>query len=323
MKKQLIKLGISFDWQREVTTCSPDYYKWTQHIFLKLHEMGFLYRKEAIVNWDPIDQTVLAEEQVDENGCSWRSGAKVVKKPLKQWFIKTTRLSQALLEGLKDDGLTDWDEIVKLQQHWIGNCDGYNFDFPLAEDPSTWVTVWTTNPESLKSARFIAVKPSHIWNKPEYRDPSTPRLGVQVRNPLNDRLLPVVLADDGELDYPEGSDSLVGDPLADVKAAELADRLGLPEVCAGPDDRSSDDICQLALAGNWGGYKTSSKLHDWLVSRQRYWGTPIPMIHCETCGVQPVPFDQLPVELPPSSETARGHSALLRNKEFLNVTCPK
>lgn len=269
MKKQLIKLGISFDWQREIATCSPDYYRWTQFIFLKLYEKGFLYQREALVNWDPVDKTVLAEEQVDANGCSWRSGAKVQKLPLKQWFIKTTRLSHSLTEGLNEMKEEDWGDIIKLQRHWIGECDGYLFELPLTEAHLGTVTVWTPNPELLKSAEFVALKSCHILNNSEYSDPTTTRLKISVRNPLNGRILPVVITDD--LDYPEGSESLLGDSRTDVKASELVSQLSL-SVEVDDDHRTNDDICQKALSENWGGYKTSSKLRDWLVSRQRYWG---------------------------------------------------
>ena len=323
MKKQLIKLGISFDWQREIATCSPEYYKLTQFIFLKLYEKGFLYRKEALVYWDPVDQTVLAEEQVDERGCSWRSGAKVEKKALKQWFMKTTRLSESLYEGLSDPGLEDWDDIVKLQQNWIGECNGYNFELPLAEDATSTISIWTADPTLFKSARFIAIKTDHIVNKPENREADGVRLKVRVRNPLNGHLLPIIVTD-SELDYPESSDAMLGDPQTDPKAAHLAERLNLPSQSEPvQDSRSADEICRVAQNENWGGFKASSKLRDWLISRQRYWGTPIPMILCDRCGTQPVPYDQLPVALPPSSETTRGHSALLLNPQFINVSCPK
>lgn len=270
MKKQLMKLGISFDWQREIATCSPDYYRWTQFIFLKLYEEGFLYQKEALVNWDPVDQTVLAEEQVDANGCSWRSGAKVQKLPLKQWFIKTTKLSQSLAEGLQEMTEENWGDIIKLQRHWIGECEGYNFDLPLKEVDQTNVTIWTRNPESLKSTLFIALKSSHILVKPDYRNPSSTILKINAVNPLNGHLLPVVIADD--LDYPEGSESLLGDPLADKKISELATQLNLQLSANEHDQRTAEEICQKALSEDWGGYKASSKLRDWLVSRQRYWG---------------------------------------------------
>ena len=270
MKKQLIKLGISFDWNREIRTCSPEYYRWTQFIFLKLYEKGFLYQKEALVNWDPVDQTVLAEEQVDANGCSWRSGAKVQKLPLKQWFIKTTKLSQSLTEGLNEMTEEDWGDIIKLQKHWLGECNGYIFELPLTELDQKTLTVWTPNPETLKSAQFIALKSDNILNKPEYRVSSSPRLNINVRNPLNDRVLPLVIADG--LDYPEGSDCLIGDPLLDSKLSELAIQLNLSVPSSKDDHRTAEEICSKALVENWGGYKASSKLHDWLVSRQRYWG---------------------------------------------------
>jgi leucyl-tRNA synthetase len=269
MKKQLIKLGISFDWQREVATCSPEYYRWTQFIFLKLYEKGFLYQKEALVNWDPVDQTVLAEEQVDANGCSWRSGAKVQKLPLKQWFIKTTRLSESLTDGLEEMTEEDWGDIIKLQRHWIGECDGYNFDLPVKEVNHTTLTVWTRNPESLKTAQFVALKSGHILDKPEHQIPHSSKLKISVVNPLNGLLLPVVISND--LDYPEGADSLLGDPLVDPKLAAITAELNL-KMLSNDDQRTGEQICQKALSENWGGYKASSKLRDWLVSRQRYWG---------------------------------------------------
>lgn len=127
MKDQLDTLGCSFDWECELATCNPDYYKWTQKLFLMLHEDGLVYQKEAVVNWDPVDKTVLADEQVDGAGCSWRSGAKVEKKLLRQWFVKTTKFAKNLLDGLDDPTLEEWRDIIKLQKHWIGECDGYNF----------------------------------------------------------------------------------------------------------------------------------------------------------------------------------------------------
>ena len=228
-----------------------------------------MYQKEALVNWDPVDQTVLAEEQVDVNGCSWRSGAKVQKLPLKQWFVKTTRLSESLTEGLADMTEEDWGDIIKMQRHWIGECDGYIFDLPLKEVNHTTLTVWTRNPESLKTAQFVAVKSGHILDKPEYQNPHSSVLKISVVNPLNDCLLPVVISND--LDYPEGADSLLGDPLLDPKLATLTTELHL-QMQSNDDQRTGEQICQKALSENWGGYKASSKLRDWLVSRQRYWG---------------------------------------------------
>lgn len=340
MKQQLMKLGLSLDWQRELTTCNPEYYKWTQFIFIKLFEHGYVYQKESLVNWDPVDQTVLAEEQVDANGFSWRSGAKVEKRPLKQWFIRTTKLSQSLSDGLEDPCLVDWGDIIKLQKHWIGECNGYLFELPIAEVAQTNLTVWTENPELLKTCSFIAIKSGHILDKAEYLDTSSKKLKIHVRNPLNNELIPIVVSD--LLEYPEGSDSFLCDVATNEIAAELAQELNTPTK-SNDDLRTSDEICRLAIQGKWGGYKSSSRLRDWLVSRQRYWGkfclkkysftmvhfpeivvgTPIPMIHCKSCGTQPVPVEQLPVKLPPSDGTLKGHSALLLNENFLNVSCPK
>jgi len=128
MKDQLKRLGCSFDWNHELSTCSPQYYKWTQNLFLMLHRHGLAYQNEALVNWDPVDKTVLADEQVDANGCSWRSGAKVEKKLLRQWFIRTSAYAKQLLDGLEDPTLRDWRDIINLQRHWIGECDGYAFN---------------------------------------------------------------------------------------------------------------------------------------------------------------------------------------------------
>ena len=326
MKEQLLKLGISFDWQRELATCSPDYYKWTQFIFLKLFENGLAYQKSAFVNWDPVDQTVLAEEQVDANGCSWRSGAKVVKKPLKQWYIKTTRFTSSLAQGLDELSAADWGDIIKLQKHWIGDCNGYRFDLPVVGTGNA-ISVWTANPETLKTAAFIAIKPEHILYQTNHaaalsvRPANATKLDLVVENPLTKRNLPVIVTD--LLDYPEGSETVFGDPSCDEKAADLARQL-----CLASDHSewaqvslNREQICTRALAENWGGYKTSSKLRDWLISRQRYWGTPIPIVHCDHCGPVPVPASELPVSLPPSDAT--GHSSLLHNEHFFKVDCYK
>lgn len=165
MKNQLNKLGCSFDWSREVTTCDPAYYKWTQYLFIQLHKAGLVYQKESLVNWDPVDQTVLADEQVDMNGCSWRSGAKVEKKPLKQWFVKTTKYAKALYDGLSDPILDNWRDIIKLQKHWIGECNGVVFDFQFKQNKNDFITVWTSYPEFVEYATFIAVAPNSLVGK--------------------------------------------------------------------------------------------------------------------------------------------------------------
>lgn len=324
MKNQLLRLGYSFDWQREISTCSPEFYRWTQFIFLKLFENGFVYQKEALVNWDPVDKTVLAEEQVDANGCSWRSGAKVEKLPLKQWFVRTTKLAHSLAEGLNSMTEADWGDIIKLQRHWIGDCDGYHFELKVA-DMDHVLNIWTTNPELLKTARFIALSTSHILNRMENYVSSSSEfneLTYKAVNPLNGQLLPIIVSD--SMDFPEGRDTLLCDPQTDPKAAKIADRLTCSRDSSEcQTDLTSEKICHQALEENWGGYKTSSKLRDWLVSRQRYWGTPIPMIHCASCGTVPVPENQLPVKLPLSQPSLKGHSALIHNEDFTNVECPK
>lgn len=162
MKKQLRELGCSFDWEAELATCDPKYYKWTQKLFLMLFNEGLAYQREAIVNWDPIDNTVLADEQVDESGCSWRSGAKVEKKLLRQWFIRTTKFAEVLYEGLNNPNLEDWRDIINLQEHWIGECNGWNFSLKLNNGRN--IDVWSKSPEDFNQASFIAVKKSHLVN---------------------------------------------------------------------------------------------------------------------------------------------------------------
>lgn len=238
-----------------MATCSPDYYWCTWYIFLKLYKHGFLYRKEALVNWDPVDKTVLAEEQVDANGCSCRSGAKVEKKPLRQWFIKTTKLSHSLSEGLEEMNVADWEDFIKLQKYWIGECNGYNFELPLAEDDKITTTIWTMEPESLKTALFVGVKSCHIPNKPEWRLPDSNRLSIHIRIPFSNRLLPVFVVEDDKLDYPEGSDIMLGDPASVEKAFQLANQFSLSTNAASRDGPSGEEICKQAQVENWGGYR--------------------------------------------------------------------
>lgn len=169
MKKQIVELGCSFDWQSpELSTCDPEYYKWTQKLFLMLYNDGLAYQREAIVNWDPVDNTVLADEQVDENGCSWRSGAQVEKKLLRQWFIRTTKFAEELYNGLEDPILEDWRDIINLQKHWIGECDGWNFSLKLSDDRN--IDVWTNRPEDFENASFIAIRKSHLANSEKIND---------------------------------------------------------------------------------------------------------------------------------------------------------
>ena len=325
MKSQLKKLGLSVEWQRELQTCSPQYYKWTQFLFLKLFENGLVYRKESLVNWDPIDKTVLAEEQVDEKGCSWRSGAKVEKKSLKQWFVKTTKFAHSLEQGLDDLSTSDWGDIIAAQKHWIGECNGFQFEFPLLELDHT-LSIWTKSPETLKTVRFIALQTGHFLDRSEFHTSQTDqfiKLSLSVRNPLTKHVLPIIVTD--HIEYADGNNTTLGDPVNDEKAAILASQLSLQgQTNDNECHLNGDEICEKACQENWGGFRTSSKLRDWLISRQRYWGTPIPIIHCPSCGPVPVPHDQLPVLLPHSqgSSIKRGHSALMQNQHFISTKCP-
>ncbi|PSN46354.1 putative leucine--tRNA ligase, partial [Blattella germanica] len=332
MKDQLTKLGCSFDWDREIATCDPEYYRWTQFLFLKMYEEGLVYRKEALVNWDPVDQTVLADEQVDANGCSWRSGAKVEKKLLKQWFIRTTRFAKSLWDGLDDPTLKDWKDIINLQKHWIGECDGVKFEFKLENDTTQTISVFTRNPEYLSSASFIAVKRGSILDQ-VYREhgysqvplENFRKIPLRACNPITGEFLPIYVTD--EVEYAEGADCHLGIPEISEIDRQFAAIANIP-ISSSPEEDGKEvttleDLSVTQQCG-FGGYPCSSKLKDWLISRQRYWGTPIPIVFCKNCGPQAVPYSDLPVILPAISKLSnRGKSPLLETKEWLNTKCPK
>ncbi|KAF5300682.1 hypothetical protein FQA39_LY11044, partial [Lamprigera yunnana] len=280
MKKQLQELKCSFDWDREIATCDSSYYKWTQVLFLSLFKNGLAYRKKAYVNWDPVDKTVLADEQVDENKCSWRSGAKVERRLLEQWFVRTTRFAKDLYEGLDDPLLKDWRDIVKIQKNWIGECNGVVFDFRLTS--GGFVKLWTPHPEYVECAKFVVVNSNNLLATLEGEIVKGVKLlNTKAENCLTGELLPVFVKD------------------------EFGDfHLGIPNI--------SEQDKNFSLSVNMGGYWSSVNLQDWLISRQRYWGTPIPIVYCNRCGIMPVPEDQLPVELPQLSLVS----------EWLYTTCP-
>lgn len=316
MKQQLQNLGCSFDWKHELSTCSPVYYKWTQKLFLMMHKEGMAYQNEALVNWDPVDKTVLADEQVDANGCSWRSGAKVEKKLLKQWFIKTTAFAQQLLEGLDDPTLRDWRDIINLQRHWIGECDGYGFQ--LLTSGASFLRVWTAQPEYLKDPNaFVVLKTNHYLCKAKEKS-----YEMTIENPFTGTVMPVIFSDKPE--FPEKCDVYLAAPSFRDEDKELQESLGLSFF--GDDNFNSlhqnvetlkKEVLEAAQRLKIGGYKVSSKLQDWLISRQRYWGTPIPIIHCDKCGVVPVPDAQLPVVLPEKIKINENR------EESLKCSCPK
>lgn len=329
MKSLMEKLNLSFDWSREFATCDSDYYKWTQFLFLKLFENGLAYRKEAVVNWDPVDKTVLANEQVDEKGCSWRSGAVVEKKMLKQWFVKTTRFSKELYEGLNSPILENWKDVIDLQKHWLGTMNGTTIDFKIvngySENEDKSITIWIKRPEYIDRARFVAVKPESTLAKEANAEGLLP---FRLRNPFTNENLPVYVTD--KVYFAVGSEVHLGIPDLSPKDKDFATLVGIP-YSEGLYNYAREEelldlrekICAEARERGIGGYPASSKLKDWLISRQRYWGTPIPIIHCEKCGEQAVPENELPVRLPKVSKLKLGQNPLIDNKDWFNVNCPK
>ncbi|KAG7210757.1 hypothetical protein KM043_012251 [Ampulex compressa] len=332
MRQQLDALNYFFDWEREFATCQPEYYKWTQDLFLKLFDRGLAYQKEAFVNWDPVDQTVLAEEQVDTGGRSWRSGAKVEKKLLKQWFIKTTPFAKSLLEGLNDASLKEWRDIIKLQKYWIGDCDGYSFEFKLVSDIPKYpksINLWTNMPEFIEYAKYIVISPKSILNQEEHSrkiNDGTRVLNANVINPYTEEKLPIFVTEN--VSFPRWRDTYLGIPAISMEDYKFSEEMGIQfqrhsiKSYEGQQNKISEVISK-AREWNIGGYPVSSRLQDWPISRQRYWGTPIPIIHCQKCGVRPVPRDQLPVALPKTTLRCSAKKyTLLDNEDWLNTSCP-
>ncbi|XP_073977895.1 leucyl-tRNA synthetase, mitochondrial [Rhodnius prolixus] len=311
MREQLKQLGFTFDWDKEIITSSPEYYKFTQYLFLLLYKEGFVYREKAVVNWDPIDETVLANEQVDAQGRSWRSGALVEKRYLKQWFIRTTKFAQSLYSGLDNPKLKDWRDVVALQKHWIGECDGASFIFKLFDaqgESKGELNIWVKYPEMINYATFVAISSKSVLGRKILED----QLVLTVKSPFFSKLLPLYVSD--SLDYPEGCDNKLGIPSFSEEDAKFAKNCGLSydagmQPCINIEERIR--LCQIALKNNLGGTLKSSKLKDWLISRQRHWGTPIPIIHCDVCGPIPVSFNDLPVLLSP------------RDQKPSSLPCPK
>ncbi len=380
MRTQLQRLGLSYDWNREVTTCSPDYYHWTQWIFLEFLKAGLAYQREAAVNWDPIDQTVLANEQVDSEGRSWRSGAKVERRLLKQWFFKITAYAEQLLKDL--DQLDGWPERVKLmQENWIGKSTGAEVVFKT--EGGDHLPVFTTRPDTLWGATFMVLSPEHplveklttpeqaaaiqtyqkaaaakseIDRTAEDREKTGVWTGSYAINPVNDAAIPVWIADYVLMGY--GTGAIMAVPAHDQRDFEFAKTFDLPiNVVVQPADREIDAATMKVAyadegvmvhsgpldgipAGKGAGQSVEAavkwleqngkgkgmatyRLRDWLISRQRYWGCPIPVIHCPSCGIVPVPEDQLPVQLPEDVEfSGRGPSPLAKLTDWINVSCP-
>lgn len=352
MRDQLDALGLSFSWEREITTCLPEYYKWTQHLFIKLFEAGLAYQKEAMVNWDPVDQTVLANEQVDKNGCSWRSGAKVEQKYLKQWFIKTTVYAKAMLDSLSH--LPEWYGIKEMQANWIGDCVGCYLDFMLkvnGKETGEKLVAYTYTPEAIYGASHLHILPDHrlLHGNSSVKEvlqrefvPGKDCLtSVTAVNLLTKQELPIVIS--AKSDFENYIDTKIGIPSINPEDAAVAQNLGLSfsevietlpdgletlvnsrEFTGMTRQEALKALTQKARNKGIGGYLSSDKLRDWLISRQRYWGTPIPIIHCQTCGTVPVPYEDLPVELPNiTSFTGKGASPLETVPQWMNCSCPR
>jgi len=372
MKGLFRRLGISFDWTKEVTTCSPDYYKWTQWLFLQFLEAGLAYQKEAAVNWDPIDQTVLANEQVDNEGRSWRSGAKVERKLLRQWFLKITDYAEQLLNDL--DKLPDWPERVKLMQaNWIGKSVGAYLEFPIVGMDEK-IAVFTTRPDTIYGVSYVVLAPEHpltqlvttadkkaavetfikevaLQSEMDRTADDKPKRGIptggKAINPFNDEEIPIWIADYVLYEY--GTGAVMGVPAHDTRDFKFANQYQLPiKVVIVDDDevplteaytepgiminsesfngmdsiKGKAAIIKAAENSGCGKARVQYRLRDWLISRQRYWGAPIPVIHCPNCGTVPVPQSDLPVLLPENVHFTGKGSPLGKMPEWVNVPCP-
>lgn len=378
MTEQLKMLGLSYDWDREVTTCKPDYYKWTQWIFLQLYKKGLVYKKEAAVNWCPDCGTVLANEQVIDGKC-WRCDSEVEKKYLSQWFVKITEYADELLKDL--DLLKGWGDNVKtMQANWIGKSHGAIFRFPVVDAPNgetIEVPVYTTRPDTVHGITYLVVAPEYkdieklttAENKQaveEYRANarkmseierlSTDRtktgvpLGTHCKNPFTGEIFPLWTADYALVEY--GTGAVMAVPTHDTRDFDFAKKYNLPMkvVIQDPQNPSNCEteaytdegilinsnefngmknteakkaITQKAVDEGFGEFKTQFRLRDWLISRQRYWGAPIPVVYCDKCGIQPVPEDQLPVLLPKDVDfSVVGKSPITTSPTFKDTVCP-
>ena len=348
------RYGTSFDWSRRLHTSDPEYYRWTQWLFLKFRERGLAYRKNSPVNWCPNDQTVLANEQVLADGTCERCGAEVTKRELTQWYFKTTDYAQELYDALDELQPTWIDKVVNAQRNWIGRSEGAHVTFDVAgHDP---ITVFTTRPDTLVGATFMVVaadaklaqqlvaperaqaledylaevrKASDIDRLATDRPKTGVDLGVTATNPLTGEQIPVWAADYVLADY--GTGAIMAVPAHDERDREFAEKFGLPIVPVYDDEQPYDKAAEVskaiaALEANGHGQGTVNfRLRDWLLSRQRYWGAPIPVIHCPLDGEVPVPEDQLPVELPElrgADLKPKGTSPLGAAREWVEVTCP-
>jgi leucyl-tRNA synthetase len=376
MRRQLRLMGTSYDWTREIASCDPEYYRWNQWFFIRMFEKGLAYKREAPVNWCPVDQTVLANEQVEDGKC-WRCGAAVERRNLAQWFYKITDYVERLLTGL--DRLDGWpDRIRTMQRNWIGKSEGVTFAFDV-ENVEAQIEVFTTRIDTVFGTTFVAVAPEHpVVEKIFAKMPKTRRrveefaatlkskselertqlmektgvpTGAYAINPLSRERIPIWVTNYVLAEY--GTGAVMGVPAHDERDFDFAKKHALPiaQVITTPDGslraplhEAYVDDGKLIASGDYIGMKsatarraiaarleamgrgkstTNYRIRDWLVSRQRYWGTPIPIIVCPADGIVPVPDEQLPVLLPTDVKFTGQGSPLANDAAFMNVTCPK
>ncbi|MEI7474756.1 MAG: leucine--tRNA ligase [bacterium] len=376
MREQLKTLGLSYDWDREVTTCKPDYYRWTQWLFLEFYKAGIAYKKTAPVNWCPDCSTVLANEQVEDGVC-WRCSTVVEKKNLSQWFLKITDYAEELLTDL--DKLKGWPDSVKLmQKNWIGKSTGTILKFKVEGAENIEIPVFTTRPDTVFGVSYLVVAPeystidklttaenkksvenyveaakrtSEIERTSTEREKTGVPLGTYVINPFNGQRIPLWTADYALIEY--GTGAVMGVPAHDTRDFAFAKKYELPikEVIKNAENTSDEEleeaytesgimfnsgefdgldnitgkakITEWAEKSNCGNAQVQYRLRDWLISRQRYWGTPIPVVYCDKCGVVGVPENQLPVLLPEDVDfKVHGKSPVSTSETFVNTTCP-
>lgn len=374
MRNQLKRLGLAYDWDRELATCSPEYYRWEQWLFTRLLKKGLVYKKKAVVNWDPVDQTVLANEQVID-GRGWRSGELVERREISQWFLKITDYADELLECVQN--LSGWPEQVRtMQANWIGRSQGLQFKFEAEGDlPS--IEVYTTRPDTLMGVSYIAVAAEHEiasiaaqacpdcaqfveqckQGKVAEADISTAEklgvaTGLHALHPITGEQVPIWIANFVLIEY--GTGAVMSVPAHDQRDWEFAHKYDLPlkPVIFASGDSIQHDFSSCAFtdkgvlknSGQWDGLssqqafvaisehiekqgsgerRTNYRLRDWGISRQRYWGCPIPVIICDSCGTVPVPESDLPVTLPTDVEVTGAGSPLGAMEEYLHVNCPQ
>ena len=374
MRGQLQRLGFAYDWNRELATCTPEYYRWEQWLFTRLFEKGLVYKKKSIVNWDPVDQTVLANEQVID-GRGWRSNAPVERREISQWFLKITQYADELLECVQ--ALEGWPEQVRvMQQNWIGRSEGLQFSFDVEGDlPS--MEVYTTRPDTLMGVSYVAIAPEHelatiaaknnqhaarFIDKCKQRKVAEAEIntaekegvetGLFAIHPITHEKLPIWIANFVLIEY--GTGAVMSVPAHDQRDWEFANKYQLPirQVVFPKDESQQSDVTQQAFtdkgvlknSAEWDGLTSEQaftaiseniesqqrgqrsvnfRLRDWGISRQRYWGCPIPVIYCDDCGAVAVPEQDLPVRLPEDVEVTGAGSPLSSMPEFVDVPCPK